>query len=115
MKGTSIREPQKTLTERPKASIDFIVGKQRPGPVDLDWNGCPLAMHYPRWDMFHEALYYERKEAAEEGRKPHKAARLQRGHKSIAALREYSVPAPSSPAEPTLSRCRTGSRAFGRL
>ena len=74
MKGTAIREAQKALIDKPKSAVDANLGKQRDRVDEPDWNGCPLAMKYPHWDMFHEALYHERINAAAEGRNPHPAA-----------------------------------------
>lgn len=74
------RLPERELTNKyTPAALDRILGALRPveevaDPVAMDWTGCPLAIAYPRLDMYLEALAKERATAKAEQRPMHRAA-----------------------------------------
>lgn len=66
------------LPYRDSAVVDTIVGKRKAGGAEdsgtVDWSQCPLAKHYPTWEVFHQQLADERREAKNQGRPAHRAA-----------------------------------------
>lgn len=63
------------LRDKSPPEVDVIIGKKHSTPeTAVDWSECKLALKYPQWEKFFEALWEERELAKKEGRAPRWAA-----------------------------------------